>query len=203
MLIHQNCSTAIEATMLNVEPLSMEWFNTPSLRVQAATQISRPAASESDLIALVEAGLAKQLPRLDDAIAESRRKIISDLFTAVDGANSVRVASAILDTIAVAPGKRRAVKLPQPSLRGRAVALVRSALGHKASFALRRRFGSAEIERRRAGKAFAAEVVNNVLRRLDDAEAGGRRFCVQRVTGDTRRVARAVSGVSLQFMEAA
>jgi surface carbohydrate biosynthesis protein len=202
LLIHQNCSTAIEATMLNVEPLSMEWFNTPSLRVQAATQISRSVASESDLIALVKEGLEKQLPPVAGETAQFRRQIVSDLFTAVDGASSIRVADAILGTIATARDRKRSSALPKPSSRGRAIALVRTALGYKASSALRRRFGSAEIERRRVGKAFAAEMVNDVLRRVDAASASGRRFSVQRVVGDTRRMAKVVSGVSLQFTEA-
>ena len=38
LLIHQNCSTALEAAMLQVEPLSMEWFNTPSLRLEFKPQ---------------------------------------------------------------------------------------------------------------------------------------------------------------------
>jgi hypothetical protein len=61
LLIHQNCSTAIEATMLNVEPLSMEWFNTPSLRVQAAAQVSRPSHRIRPDCA-GEEGVERQLP---------------------------------------------------------------------------------------------------------------------------------------------
>ncbi len=186
LLIHQNCSTAIEATMLNVEPLSMEWFNTPSLRVQAAAQVSRPVASESDLIALVKEGVKRPLPLVAEEIAQFRRQIISDLFTAVDGASSIRVADAILETIATARGKVRPRTLPRPSSRGRAVAMARTALGYKASSALRRRFGSAEIERRRLGKTFAADMVGAVLGRIDAASVDGRRFSVRRVVGDTR-----------------
>lgn len=202
LLIHQNCSTAIEATMLNVEPLSMEWFNTPSLRVEAAAQVSRPVASESDLIALVKEGVKRPLPLVAEETAQFRRQIVRDLFTAVDGASSIRVADAILKTIAKARGKVRSGTLPRPSSRGRAVAMARSALGYKASSALRRRFGSAEIERRRLGKTFAADMVGAVLDRIDAASVDGRRFSVRRVVADTRRMARVVSGASLQLTEA-
>jgi len=202
LLIHQNCSTAIEATMLNVEPLSMEWFNTPALRVQAAAQVSRPVASESDLIALVREGLERPLPAVADETAQFRREVISNLFTAVDGASSIRVADAILETIAKARGKAHPGTLPQPSIRGRAVAMARAVLGFKAASALRRRFGSAEIERRRLGKTLALDMVAAVLGRIDSASVDGRRFSVRRVVGDTRRTARVVSGASLQLAEA-
>jgi surface carbohydrate biosynthesis protein len=202
LLIHQNCSTAIEATMLNVEPLSMEWFNTPSLRVQAAAQVSRPVASETDLIALVKEGLESRLPSVAEETAQFRRQIISDLFTAVDGASSIRVADVVLDTIAKARGKVRSGAVPRPSLRGRAVAMARATLGYKATSALRRRFGSPEIERRRLAKSFAVDMVGAVLGRIDAASVDGRRFSVRRVVGDTRRMAGAVSGGSLQLTEA-
>jgi surface carbohydrate biosynthesis protein len=202
LLIHQNCSTAIEATMLNVEPLSMEWFNTPSLRVQAAAQVSRPVASESDLIALVEQAVERQLPPVAEETAKFRRKIISDLFTAVDGASSIRVADAIVETIAAARGKARSGTLPSASFRGHAVAIARATLGYRATSVLRRRFGSPETERRRLAKTFAVDTVGAVLARLDAASADGRRYSVRRVVGDTRRVARVVSGTSLQLTEA-
>ncbi|WLB57002.1 surface carbohydrate biosynthesis protein [Bradyrhizobium sp. 521_C7_N1_3] len=202
LLIHQNCSTAIEATMLNVEPLSMEWFNTPSLRVQAAAQVSRPVASESDLIALVKDGLERRMPSVADETAQFRRQIISDLFTAIDGASSIRVADVILDTIATARGKVRSGIVSRPSLRGRVVAMARATLGYKATSALRRRFSSPEIECRRLAKSFAVDMVGAVLGRIDAASVDGRRFSVRRVVGDTRRMAGAVSGASLQLTEA-
>ncbi|MBH5401211.1 hypothetical protein HZZ13_26000 [Bradyrhizobium sp. CNPSo 4010] len=202
LLIHQNCSTAIEAMMLDVEPLSMEWFNTPSLRVQAAAQVSRPVGSESDLIALVKQGLEGRMPPVAEETLQLRRQITSDLFTAVDGASSIRVADAILETIAAARGKVRVGTLPRLSSRGRAVAMTRAALGYKASSAIRRRLGSAEIELRRQKKAFTVDAVGAVLQRIDAVAADGRQFFVREVVGDTRWMARVISGASLQLIEA-
>jgi surface carbohydrate biosynthesis protein len=200
LLIHQNCSTAIEATMLKVEPLSMEWFNTPALRLETASKVSRVAGSEADLIELVRQGLDQRLPPVAQETETFRNQIIGDLFTAVDGASSSRVTRAILDTIA---GKGRAVApLPRPSARGLAATAVRSALGYRASSALRRRFGSPENERRRLGKAFMPEAVNSALRRLDAACADGRSFVAERVTGNSRWATRAMSGTSVQLSEA-
>jgi surface carbohydrate biosynthesis protein len=202
VLVHQNCSTAIEATMLKVEPLSMDWFNTPSLRLDAATQVSRGARSESDLIELVRQGLDGRLPPPAEQIEQSRRQIIGDLFTAIDGASSSRVTEAILDAIAAAHRQRRATPaLPRPSFRGIAAAAVRRALGYKASSALRRSYSAPENERRRLGKAFAPEMVNAVLQRICSASGDGRNFVAHRVGGSSRWTTRAMSGASLQLTE--
>ncbi|MGY2905014.1 surface carbohydrate biosynthesis protein [Bradyrhizobium sp. URHC0002] len=203
LLIHQNCSTAIEATMLKVEPLSMEWFNTPSLRLDAATRVSRGAESESDLIELVQVGLGGRLPPVTAETEQFRRQIISDLFTAVDGGNSSRVTTAVLDAIAAARGGNGgAPKLERPSLRGGAAETVRRVLGYKASSALRRGYSAPENERRRLGKAFGPELVNSVLQRVCAAAGDGRNFVAQRVTGNSRRMSWSLSGASLQLTEA-
>jgi surface carbohydrate biosynthesis protein len=203
LLIHQNCSTAIEAVMLKVEPLSIEWFNTSALRLDAATSVSRSAGSEADLIDLVRQGLDGRLPPVVARTEEARRQIIRDLYTAVDGASSSRITDVVIRTIAAAQsGERVASAVPRPSARGLVAGVVRRTLGYKASSALRRSFASAENERRRAGKVFAPDMVNLVLSRIDAASADGRRFGVQCVTGNTPSMARAISGASLQFTEA-
>ncbi|QIO32746.1 surface carbohydrate biosynthesis protein [Bradyrhizobium sp. 1(2017)] len=201
LLVHQNCSTAIEATMLNVEPLSMEWFNTPALRLDAATRVSRSAAGEADMFELVRQGLEDHLPPLPAETAAFRREIISDLYTAVDGSSSVRVSEVVLAAIA-APRRGGAATqtVPRPTLRGLAANAVRRTLGHGASSLLRRTYGSAESERRRAGKTFDVETVNAILQRLDKASVDHRRFVAQPAVDE--RATRRTSGASLQLAEA-
>ncbi|KJC34256.1 hypothetical protein UB31_39430 [Bradyrhizobium sp. LTSP849] len=199
LLVHQNCSTAIEATMLNVEPLSMEWFNTPALRLDAASRVSRPAHAEAELIELVRQGLEWKLPHPSPEIAVFRREIISDLYFAMDGASSVRVSDALLSTMAVAGQQLRpADGVRSPSLRGLTAAVARRALGHRASKALRHFYGSAEGERRRAGKVFGDGLVNTILQRIDAASVDRRRF-VARTPADVR--SDMFSGASLQLAE--
>ncbi|QPF93876.1 surface carbohydrate biosynthesis protein [Bradyrhizobium commune] len=201
LLVHQNCSTAIEATMLNVEPLSMEWFNTPALRLDAATRVSRGAAAEADMIELVRQGLENRLPPLPSETGRFRREIIDELYTAMDGASSVRVSEAVLATIATpARGEPAAKVLPAPSLRGLAADAVRRTLGHRASALLRRTTSSAENERRRAGKVFDVEAVNAILQRLDGASVDRRRFVARPAVSE--RMKRMASGASLQLAEA-
>ncbi|WP_454626233.1 surface carbohydrate biosynthesis protein [Bradyrhizobium cenepequi] len=203
LLIHQNCSTAIEAAMLNVEPLSVEWFNTPALRLEAPTAVSRGAGSEADLIELVKQGLDGRLPPVTAQIEQARQEIIRDLYAAVDGASSSRVTDVVLRTIMTArQGERIAAVVPRPSARGIVAGAVRRTLGHKASSALRRGYGAAEDEQRRVGKAFTPDMVNLVLRRIDAASADGRHFRAKGVAGETRRMARTISGSSLQLTEA-
>jgi surface carbohydrate biosynthesis protein len=203
LLIHQNCSTAIEAAMLRVEPLSMEWFNTPALRLQAASGVSRAVASEADLIELVRRGLEDKLPLVDRTTEEFRAQIIGDLFTAIDGSSSARVAEVVLNAISVAKnGAPPSQALPRPSMRGLLAARVRHILGYKASTALRRSYGSAEKERRRLGKAFAPDAVNSVLRRICAASEDGTKFVAQSVAVNSHWAKRALSGASLQLTEA-
>ncbi|QQN62727.1 hypothetical protein JIR23_24660 [Bradyrhizobium diazoefficiens] len=201
MLVHQNCSTAIEAAMLNVEPLSMEWFNTPALRLDAATRVSRAAMNADKMIELVGLGLEARLPPPPPETAAFRGEIMSDLYTAIDGASSARVCDAIFATLA-APERSgsKADAVPAPSLRGVAVDVVRRTLGYRVSSALRRRYGSAENERRRTGKAFGIEAVNAIMQRLDTASGDGRRFAVRPATGALAH--RMISGASLQLAEA-
>ena len=204
LLIHQNCSTAIEATMLEVEPLSMEWFNTPALRLEAASRVSRGCRLRSRIdrpgAARARRTIARCWPRKP---CEFRRRIISDLFTAVDGASAARVTDAVLATIEAARrGRPASAPPPWPSVRGLLAQAVRRTLGHKASSALRRACGSSEDERRRLGKAFAPDAVNLVLRRINGASAEKKNFVAQRATGRSRWTARAMSGSSLQLTEA-
>ncbi|MBM7484099.1 surface carbohydrate biosynthesis protein [Bradyrhizobium sp. USDA 3686] len=201
LLVHQNCSTAIEATMLNVEPLSMEWFNTPALRLDAATRVSRGAAEQADMLELVRQGLEGRMPPLPPETGAFRREIINDLYTAVDGASSARVSDAVLATIAAAGrGELGAQALPSPSVRGLMASAVRRTLGHRASSVLRRSYSSTESERRRAGKVFDVGTVNAILQRLDAASVDRQRFVARPATNVRTR--RMVSGASLQLAEA-
>ncbi|HVX76407.1 MAG TPA: surface carbohydrate biosynthesis protein [Bradyrhizobium sp.] len=204
LLIHQNCSTAIEAAMLKVEPLSIEWVNTAALRLQAATGVSRGVASEEDLIELVHQGLEGRLATPDQDIEQFRQRVMVDLFTAVDGASSVRVADAIFETIARSRGMRPVSRaVPRPSVRGLMAQAARRAMGYKLGSALRSRYGSLENERRRKGKAFSVHQVNAVLERLDAAGGDGRTVLARQAIGKTSRLVAATSGQSLQLTEAA
>jgi surface carbohydrate biosynthesis protein len=199
LLIHQNCTTAIEAAMLKVEPLSIEWFNTPALRIDATSKVSRGAGSEAELIEMVQQGLEEHWAPLAFETEGFRSQIIRDLFTTVDGRSSARVADAVLDTIA--RGRQAPTALPRVSARGRAVAALRRALGYRGSSALRRWFGPIETQHRRLGKAFGLDVVNSALRRIDAASPDARTFVARYACGNSKWSATTMSGASLELTE--
>ena len=58
LLIHQNCSTALEAIMMGVEPLSLDWLNTPALKLDGPTSVSQRICSYDALRRSIERSLS-------------------------------------------------------------------------------------------------------------------------------------------------
>ncbi len=204
LLLHQNCSTAIEATMLGVEPIAMEWFNTPALRLDAATKVSRLADSEATLVQMVANILEVRVPSLPEPQQAFRRDILRDLYLAIDGRAAERVAEAALSTICRArTGKAPPAVAPPPSLRGMAAHALRSALGHRMSGTLRRTFANADVERRREGKVFTLDDVNRVLERIGRVAPQGARWRALGAEPAAGRARRLHSRASLELREAA
>ncbi len=160
-LIHQNCSTAVEATMLDREPLSLEWLSTDALRIKGPGEVSRPIASqqqlEDTLARIVDGTGIPAAPEIDRA----RAAVVGALFHANDGRSCERVAAVILDCLD-APSSRPAGA--GESARGRAIRVARSLLGHPTSARLRD-LNAKRAERVRA-KHFSAEKVSSLLQRL-------------------------------------
>ncbi len=99
LLIQRNCSTAIEASLMNVETVSLEWIKAPLLNNELITAVSEPADSKEDLFKKVKDKLNGKQTFLTELVKEQRKQIISDWFHAIDGKSSDRVADAILKTI--------------------------------------------------------------------------------------------------------
>lgn len=92
LLLHLNCSTAIEAAMLGVPALSLEWLNKDTLRLKTAGDVSAPLSSYSDLKDALRDnidGIALPTPS-----KESLQKI-EDSYHLIDGRASERICSAI------------------------------------------------------------------------------------------------------------
>ena len=100
LLLHRDCSTAIEAAFLGVEPVSMEWIDAPILHTPVPAAVSCPAASREQLAALVAGALQGRPPLPPAATLEARKTLVRDWFYAMDGNSSERVAAAIFETIA-------------------------------------------------------------------------------------------------------
>jgi hypothetical protein len=95
LLLHQNCSTAIEAGMLSVPAVSLEWFNTPALRLGVACDVSRPAGSYEVLDAFVGQTIAEQAIKDSSEQRNFLNNVISSFYLAIDGRAAERVGDAI------------------------------------------------------------------------------------------------------------
>lgn len=166
LLVHQNCSTAIEAIMLEKEPLSLEWFNTPALHMPSPTRVSHPVLRYEDLRRAVEQAAAGEPPLPADEILGARSAILSEEYASADGRASERTAEMLLALCAERPLSVGAgVRV---SLRGRIVSTLRGALGYRGFRRIRgalRPGSGAQF----AAKSFSQAQVEDVLRRIESA----------------------------------
>lgn len=170
LLLHQNCSTAIEGGMLGVEAVSLEWFNTPALLLEAASRVSHAATSYEFLESLIADILQGQIPVLSKEQQEFRQQMLRELYFAIDGRASERITDAIFTTLQNAPIETtKEHSKPNPSLRGRVVNLMRAGLSYNTSIKLQRLLSSGSIDARRAGKSFTAQELEKILHRLNEA----------------------------------
>ena len=102
VLLHYNCSTAIEACMMDVEPIIIDWIDTPLLRLPETKAVSHRAASPESLVANVLKVLNGERLQASQEMQAARRNVIADYFHANDGRAAERVALAILDSL---PGR--------------------------------------------------------------------------------------------------
>lgn len=169
MLLHQNCSTAMEAVMMGKEPVAMEWFNTDVLRVPGPQRVSRAAGSLADLETIVESLLTGRPAPLTPDQELARRELVWGLFGPSDGRAAERVADAVTDLLSrpAAPAVGKG-----PSLRTRTVHAFRRAVGFARAEKVRGWFASSAREAGRAAKRFGADGVRQTLERLARVAGG-------------------------------
>jgi surface carbohydrate biosynthesis protein len=167
LLLHQNCSTAVEAAMLDVEPISLEWFNTEALHVPAPCAVSHPAPSYTELERMVARHLAGPALAASEAQRAARSAIVREQYLENDGRSAERVAQVLAEVLDARerPRNTRARR----SLRGRAVHAARLGLGYRAFERARHRLSEPAVEARRAAKYFTHEQVADIMRRIDTA----------------------------------
>jgi surface carbohydrate biosynthesis protein len=164
-LVHVNCGTAVEATMLGRLPLSMEFINTPDMRERAVLphQVSHRVSSLDALDAAI-----KSIPAMtaDFPFAETYREFIAPWFYENDGFASERVLDAVAPAISGAtrdPSVPRSLRASRRKLRyGQLLqALLANLFGSKASSALRE-----AMTPRRGDKRLDIAAVHAFLARL-------------------------------------
>lgn len=100
LLIHLNCSTAVEAAMLGKPSLTPAWLDTPSLMIAGPSSVSRHIPDTTGMIAMVETCFQGGEPERDDALLEAKEAILRDTYFAVDGRTAGRVADVIMTAAA-------------------------------------------------------------------------------------------------------
>ena len=113
VLIQRDCSTAVEASFLDVAPLSLEWIEASHLNNPVVSSVSHHVKKKQDIFGMIETLLrGEKLPGENDII-QIRDGIVNEWFYAIDGNSSKRVADAILETLAGQkhlPDKRKLLK---------------------------------------------------------------------------------------------
>lgn len=99
LLIQRDCSTAIEASFLDVPLVSLEWIDAPMLNNKAIFGVSHHAKSKKELSDIVGRTLQGNPVGPTSEMKRQREQIVKDWFYAIDGKSSERVANAILETI--------------------------------------------------------------------------------------------------------
>lgn len=151
-LIHLNCSTAVEASMLGVPSLSPSWLDATPLHVPLASDLSRHFNSAEELAE----GLSLALAEKERGVARGAAQEIEQYYFRIDGQASARVADAITTTL-TAEGRSRSRDLPVVPARFRAKAIVKRMLGSNLFHALARR------RQKIAAKSFSAQQVGALL----------------------------------------
>jgi hypothetical protein len=175
-LVHLNCSTAIEASMLGREALSPAWLDTPVLHLSGPHNVSLHANSVIELVDMIRALRAGEILAASCGAA-ARQTVFREIYHAIDGKAASRVADAIFENM-----NNAKPFIPKPSLRGTIAHLARQFLGYRAFSILRWSIANSQLERRRLAKRFSVNDVRAVLNRLSIADGSDIEMCVEPAT---------------------
>ena len=188
LLIHLNCSTAVEAAMLGKTAISLDWLDTPTLNVEGPHRVSLHAVSPDDLVSQLAACINSSKP------APMLRESIEPLYHHLDGRAAQRVAEAVLECLQKPVHSKVLPKLP---LRFRYSLAARCLVGYRVTRAVRRFWGLEGEGLRNQAKLFTRDQVNLILRRIQ-ACAPGALHVVADSMGDVRVAEpRLASGTSI------
>jgi surface carbohydrate biosynthesis protein len=99
LLIQKGCSTALEASLLGIQPVSLDWINAPIFYNEVVASVSHSMKSREALTNIVGDTLNGHPPVPTPEMNRRRKQLVDDWFYAIDGKSSERVAGAILETI--------------------------------------------------------------------------------------------------------
>ena len=99
LVLHRNCSTAIESCFMGVEPVSIEWPSANYYDGRLPREVSHQAATKEELFRYIDSSLNGNNIEPTQKLLDVRNKHIKDWFYRIDGMAYHRVADSILETI--------------------------------------------------------------------------------------------------------
>lgn len=169
LVVHFNCSTAIDSMLLGVEAVHLDWIDAPQLSQPTSAGVSQRVRSVGELIDLARRAVAGDSLTVSPELTAARRSAIEEYFVDDDGRAALRVADAILAVLVRSaarptPGWRYAVRAlkAQGSLRAATKYIVSAIAGASMVQRLRR----ASVRLAAESKRFSVADVASIVRRL-------------------------------------
>lgn len=161
VLIHLNCSTALEANMLGKPALSPAWLDTETIRVPGPYSVSQHPQNLTQFVSLLESVL-----KVDQEARDFSNRYIQDLYYRIDGHSADRVADSIVNVLRVGSSTSE-VELPLPSLRSRLILATRNVLGYKLSSKLSSLRANANLRDKKKSKLFFSNYIQTLVDRIE------------------------------------
>lgn len=175
ILVHQNCSTAVEASMMHREVISMDWLAGGALALDGPTAVSRRCGSVDQLVAFLKGIDDYGLPVLDEALQLARQRVIRDSYHEIDGSAAERIAHDLAHLVNGTSLPKPSSEPSEPTLHERrndsSGTLVRQFLGYRTVQAVKRWRNPAQFKAL-ASKNFDRWDVEQIIKRLAGVDAG-------------------------------
>lgn len=153
LLLHLNCSTAVEASMLGKPAVSPAWLDTPALHVPGPNQVSHHAVH---LDALKEFLVAPP---------DAKTQQLEGLYHSIDGQASARTVSAV--TQAIAMSTYRSNPIPRVSIKSNLVWAIRYILGAKLATWIEGKFADPVLAQKKLSKLFSVSQAQALIDRIE------------------------------------
>lgn len=197
VLLHLNCQTAIEAVMMGVEPISIEWINTPHLKIQGPPgNISHSANSFKELVTYLNKITRQKKLKPNMKMIKERKKLISSRLLRNDGLSSFRVSKFIYEFLKAETTSLN--KIDNYKLNYKQVA--REVLGYKVFHFFRKIIHGQKSEFRRNEKSFDIDEVKQIINRLNNIVSKKRVVKVNEVFKDELQIQKMFSKKTINIL---
>ena len=174
LLIHQNCTTSVEAVLLNKEVISLEWFNTKIMKGEGSpSSISFQPKNQKDLEKLLSDIISNKPLNTNNKLFKIRNDLIKAQYLSNDGNSTKRVTEAIINVLSSKSIPKFSL-LPHFSTRSKLLFSLKKILGYKLYHFLKRVVQGSKHDMRIKAKLFNLKHVNSIISRIDLAVPGQR-----------------------------